>query len=384
MPWRTAPGSPRLDTHAGCTGAASTREPARAVPSGAHPDRWIVAGRLGVAVGLLAACLAPLKAHATTSSEPPLRFPTPNRALLEPGGEEQFYVGTAGHPWTHGMFGCTRSGGWQFHEGIDIRATQRDRRNEPTDPIYATAAGRVVYVNRKASLSNYGIYLVLAHKISGLDVWSLYAHLSAVREDLVVGQTVAAGDRIATMGRTSNTGQTIAKDRAHLHFELGFLVHHRFAEWLKQNVAGARNDHGVFNGQNFIGIDPGILLRSSHRFSDSFDLTRYLTVQRELFRVAVRATNLDWARRYPSLVQNTNHLSSEAIAGYEIHFDYCGVPVRIYPRSEAELPSKDRYTLIEVDEMEYNQYPCRRLVTRQDNRFRLGSRGRQLLDLLTF
>ena len=35
----------------------------------------------------------------------PLQLPTANHALFEKGGEERFFVGTVGKPWTTGTFG---------------------------------------------------------------------------------------------------------------------------------------------------------------------------------------------------------------------------------------------------------------------------------------
>src|SRR5260370_42468959 len=64
-------------------------------------------------------------------------LPTANRALFEPGGEGKFFAGTAGKPWTSGTFGCVRSEGRQFQEGLDIRCLQRDGRGEPIDPVLA-------------------------------------------------------------------------------------------------------------------------------------------------------------------------------------------------------------------------------------------------------
>ena len=63
---------------------------------------------------LLCACAASVLAQ-------PFQLPTANRALFEKGGEERFFVGTVGKPWTSGTFGCVRSDGWQMHEGLDIR-----------------------------------------------------------------------------------------------------------------------------------------------------------------------------------------------------------------------------------------------------------------------
>src|SRR5215475_6837797 len=135
----------------------------------------------------------------------PFQLPTANRALFEKGGEERFFVGTVGKPWTTGTFGCVRSDGAQMHEGLDIRCLQRDKRGEPTDPVMATADGTVAYVNMRPPLSNYGNYVVVRHKIEGIEIYSLYAHLHEVAPGLKAGQTVKAGDVIAIMGRTANT-----------------------------------------------------------------------------------------------------------------------------------------------------------------------------------
>src|SRR3954465_3365293 len=87
-------------------------------------------------------------------------LPTPNRALLESGPSEKYLVGTTGKPWTSGGFGCVRSEGYKMHEGLDIRCTQRDKRGEPVDPVFASAAGTVAYSSDKPGLSNYGRYIV--------------------------------------------------------------------------------------------------------------------------------------------------------------------------------------------------------------------------------
>src|SRR5690242_3671580 len=77
-------------------------------------------------------------------------LPTPNRALYSPGGESDYFAPTPGRPWTSGTFGCVRTDGRQLHEGLDIKCTQRDKKGEPKDPIYAAASGRVVYMNKTA------------------------------------------------------------------------------------------------------------------------------------------------------------------------------------------------------------------------------------------
>src|SRR4030095_942230 len=141
----------------------------------------------------------------------PFMLPTANRQIFTPGNEEKYFVGTVGKPWISGTFGCVRSGGMQMHEGIDIRAWERDKNGEPSDPVLATADGVVVYFSKRPSLSNYGIYLVLRHKVEGLEIYSLYAHLKGIEPGLAVGAPVKVGQQVAVMGRTTNTREGISK-----------------------------------------------------------------------------------------------------------------------------------------------------------------------------
>ena len=175
---------------------------------------------------------------ASLFAQSPFQFPTANHALYEMGDELKFFAPTApDKPWTTGSFGCVRTDGRQMHEGLDIRCLQRDRHGEPTDPVMATADGTVVYFSTKPALSNYGKYVVIRHIIEGIEIYSLYAHLSEIQPGLAVGKPVKAGEVIATMGRTSNTGETITKDRAHVHFELNVFVNEGFAGWYQTNLS---------------------------------------------------------------------------------------------------------------------------------------------------
>jgi murein DD-endopeptidase MepM/ murein hydrolase activator NlpD len=162
-------------------------------------------------------------------AQTPFAFPTANHALYDVGGEAAFFAPTApDHPWTSGSFGCVRSDGWQFHEGLDIRSLQHDAHDEPTDPVMATADGTVMYVNTRPGLSNYGKYIVIRHLVDGVEIYSLYAHLSEIAPGVAYGKVVHGGEVIATMGRTSNTRERIAKYRAHVHFELTLLINDHF------------------------------------------------------------------------------------------------------------------------------------------------------------
>src|SRR6202795_4526555 len=133
-------------------------------------------------------CLCLLLLCARAVSAQPFQLPTANQAIFEPGGQERYFVPTPGKTWVSGTFGCVRSDGHQMHEGLDIKCVQRDRHGEPIDPVMATADGVVAYINNRPSLSNYGRYIVIFHKINGIEIYSLYAHLSAVRQGLKIGQ----------------------------------------------------------------------------------------------------------------------------------------------------------------------------------------------------
>jgi murein DD-endopeptidase MepM/ murein hydrolase activator NlpD len=314
----------------------------------------------------------------------PLQLPTANRALFEADGEERFFVGTVGKPWTTGVFGCVRSDGWQMHEGLDIKCLQRDSQGEPIDPVMATADGTVVYCNRTPALSNYGNYVVLRHRIEGMEIYSLCAHLKKVRDDLRVGQMVKAGETIGAMGRTTNTREGISRDRAHVHFELNLLVNDRFPEWYKNAFPGQRNDHGEWNGQNLLGLDPRVVLLEQRRQTTNFSFLNFVRNQPELFRVLVRATRFPWLKRYPSLIQANPVAQTEGVAGYEISLNYNGVPFRLVPRADSEIKSKTRFQLIAVDEGEHRRNPCRRLVIKRGAHWQLAHNGEHLLELLTY
>ena len=323
-----------------------TRDQRKAHREGTHPF-WVSL----LLFWLIVLGVPPLRAEA------PFHLPTANRALFEKGGEERFFAPTPGRPWTSGMFGCVRTEGWQMHEGLDIRSVQHDKHGEPTDPVMATADGMVVYINHRAGLSTYGKYIMLRHVMAGLDTYSLYAHLSEVRADLRPGVRVRAGERIGIMGRTSNTRQRIGKDRAHVHFELGFLVNDRFPVWFKKNRPGERNDHGAYNGQNFVGLDPRRVFLEEEALGRNFSLRRFLLGETELFRVRVRATGFTWLQRCPALIMPNAKLGNQPVAGYELVLDYNGLPFQVIPCPASEFKGKSKFQLLSVNAAEVRASP---------------------------
>jgi murein DD-endopeptidase MepM/ murein hydrolase activator NlpD len=321
---------------------------------------------------------------AVAAQAQPFQLPTANHALFDRGGEERFFVGTVGKPWTTGTFGCVRSGGWQLHEGLDIRCLQRDQRGEPTDPVLATADGTVVYINTRPSLSNYGNYLVVRHQVEGLEIYSLCAHLREIRHGLTIGQAVKAGEPLAIMGRTANTHEGISKDRAHVHFELNLLVNDRFASWYKKTFPGQRNDHGEWNGQNLLGIDPRLVLLGQREQGAQFSLLNFLRGQTELCRVLVLKTDFPWVRRYAALIRPNPRAAKEGIAGYELALNFNGVAFELIPRAASEIKGNAKFQLLSVNEAEYQKNPARRLVAKRGARWELTSHGLTQLEMYAY
>jgi murein DD-endopeptidase MepM/ murein hydrolase activator NlpD len=321
--------------------------------------------------------------HFNSSAQTPFQFPTANHALYEVGGEVKFLAPTSpDRSWTTGSFGCVRTDGWQMHEGLDILHQHTDRAGEPTDPVLATADGTVMYVNTKAGLSNYGKYIVIRHVIEGIEIYSLYAHLSAA--NVAAGQNVRAGQTIATMGRTSNTSERIDKARAHVHFELNVLVNDNYTAWFKKFGAGERNDHGEWNGQNLDGLDPRDILLGEHNPTKPFSLLTFLRSQTELCRVLVRATNFPYLKRYAPLVLKNPKAEKEGIAGYEIALNYNAVPFALMPRAASEIKGAAKVQLLSVNETEYHAHPCRRLVVQHGSRWQLTEKGLREIGMLTY
>lgn len=347
------------------------KPPARAVPS----PGWLFL--LGLWAGWLAG--GPALAQ-------PFQLPTANRNLLAPGGEAAFFAPTPGRTWESGAFGCVRTDrlGPRLHEGIDILFQQRDRRGEPLDPVRCAADGELAYLNDRPGLSNYGRYLMVRHRVEGLEVYSLYAHLAAIQPGLRMGDRVRAGDRLGTMGRSTNTREGIGRDRAHLHFELNLVLHERYAAWHARTHPDQRNDHGNFHGHNFLGLDPAQVFREQQRLGAAFSLLRLVRAQPELCRVLIRTPSLSFARRYPQFVERNPLAERQGVAGYELGLAFNGIPIRIIPRSAAELAQPGRIQVLSVSAAERESHPCGRLLVKRGQAWTLTARGDDLLGLLAF
>jgi peptidoglycan LD-endopeptidase LytH len=324
---------------------------------------------------------------AATAHAMDICLPTANDALLRPGGDVDFFQPTVEGTTESGMFGCIRSNGHRFHEGVDIKCLQRDHRGEPTDPIHAVADGDVAFINTKPGLSNYGRYIVLRHNWDGIQVCTLYAHLSEVALGLVAGQPVKKGQVIATLGHSTNTREGISRDRAHLHFEINFLLNPNFAIWYPKHDPDAP-PFGNYNGKNLLGIDPAAVLRA-YAANRKLNFAEYLAKQPIAFTVLVGTRPLPWLKFHPEQIQP----AAGTPISYEIGMTAWGFPVSVWPRTANEISEPQRRLLqrslpvvSRVNEPELERWTCNQLVKRntRGNGWIFTERGQEHLEILTY
>lgn len=261
-----------------------------------------------------------------------IQFPSPNTALLD-GRPENFYQPTISKRAISGMYGFVRSSEPEparyfnlFHEGIDIKPLQFDAKGEPKDQVFAAAAGEVVYANTRASQSNYGLYLILRHRYGPHDLYTTYGHLAAVQVE--AGDKVKAGQIIGKLGWSGNVG---TRDRAHLHFETGFLVNKDYSGWYRNVGIGFEpyptpNEHGNFSGLNFLGVDPSRLLLDSAQ-NKTITVPGIFASLKPLFRVRIPAAKdyFDWQKRFPEQVEGGLGLPQPA--SWEVECTRTGMPL---------------------------------------------------------
>lgn len=292
----------------------------------------MIAGRMrGAAAGVCGIVWA-IAVHGADRLQ--LVWPTPNTAWTDgkPPAQWLQHAGS-GDPETGG-FGGVRSSGGQFHEGIDIRPAARDRKGEPLDSVFAAMPGVVRHVSSSAGDSSYGRYVVLEHPAMTPAVYTLYAHLARIAPGLRAGADVTAGQVLGTMGHSSG-GYMIPTDRSHLHFEIGLAVTRNFQAWYDRKRFGSKNDHDMWNGMNLMGVDP-------LRFFNEWRAGRIATVQ-DFFNRMEPAVRLriatfrtpDFITRYPSLL--TKPMPIGPVAGWEIQFNWTGIPFAWTPLGLAEV-----------------------------------------------
>jgi murein DD-endopeptidase MepM/ murein hydrolase activator NlpD len=295
------------------------------------------------AIFLCAASLAP------AAERLELSWPTPSRGWAEGRPASQWLQHAGSGDPESGGFGGVRGNGTQFHEGLDIRPAARDRRGAPTDPVMAAMAGIVRYVNPVAGDSSYGRYVVVEHPNEMPAVYTLYAHLARIEPGVRAGVGVARGQRLGLMGHSSG-GYMIPRDRAHLHFEIGVMITRNFQSWYDRQKFGSKNEHGLWNGMNLMGIDP-LDFFNEWRAGRIATVQDYFAKMETAVRVRIATRHQpDFVTRYPALL--TRPMPMGLTPGWEIRFNWSGVPFAWTPLTAEEVAGLplDRPEILGVDE----------------------------------
>lgn len=235
------------------------------------------------------------------------RFPTDNHALTE-GRNSDFYMycdrnfeQKKSQPWEAGGYGMVRGpfrasdGSVMFshlHEGIDIKPLRRDASGEPLDEVRPVAPGWVVYTSSQPGMSNYGRYVVVAHRAPEGYIFSLYAHLAKV--NCQVGQRVGTANVLGIMG---HSGVGLNRVRSHLHLELCLMIHSKYDQFCPKE-----NKHGKYNGQNLVGFDAAPALLAC-KDGEPLSLSAHWSSLKEHYRVRVPYDGkpVDILQRHPFL-----------------------------------------------------------------------------------
>lgn len=313
-----------------------------------------------------------------------LFLPTENRGLFT-NQPEVFFQPTVSKRLNSGQFGFVRSSHPaepppyydHFHEGIDIRPLRRDGRGNPLDPVRAAAAGEIVYANDLANRSNYGRYVMLRHTIEKTELYTTYAHLASIRKNAGV---IKQGDLLGVLGFT---GAGINQERAHLHFEIGFMVNRHFVPWFERfgkKFPGDINRHGLYNGKNFLGVDPVPLLQSTSA-GKPLTVPEIFSGEQPCFHVRVPAgkTAFDWQQRFPW--QTSRGLTEPLPQAWEITCNRIGLPLRF----EASTVSTAEPVLTWFDgSRNFQDSFTRGLVERRGQSAKLTKEGQLWFSLLTY
>ena len=310
-----------------------------------------------------------------------LTWPTPSTAWAEGRPASTFLQHAGSGDPDSGRFGGVRNNGTQFHEGIDIKAVARDRRGEPTDAIFAAMRGVVRYVNPVAGDSSYGRYVVLEHPDAAPPVYTLYAHLAKIAPGLRAGTPIETGQTLGTMGHSSG-GYMIPRARSHLHFEIGVVITRNFQTWYDRQKFGSKNEHGIWNGMNLVGIDPLAFFNDwrARRIDTVQDFFARMDAAVRL-RIATRRVP-DFVARYPTLL--TKQPPPEGVGGWEIRFNWTGLPFSWTPLSPIEaagLPYEDPVVL-EVDAATERRERSKTLVVSRRGRWTVADDLETILEQL--
>jgi len=198
-----------------------------------------------------------------------------------------------------------------------------------------------------------------------------------------IDQEVVRGE---TIGRVGYTGVGINRRRAHVHLEINLLVNQSFQGWYDTYLSGyGRNHHGIYNGQNMLGLDVAALYLALAEDS-LLTMPEFIARQEPFFEVTVPGGEmLDLLWRYPWLspdLENWSYLFGpvpELGASWVITFARSGLPLRI-EASDDPVESPEVHVL-EPSSIPY-QYLTKGLVQGTGNEYRLSNSGRRFMNLI--
>jgi len=270
-------------------------------------------------------------------------WPTKNQSFFKGLQPEEFLQVTESGKAGSGGFGCVRNEGKRFHEGLDIKATKRDKKREALDNIIAVLPGEIVHVNSIAGNSSYGRYIVIEHKNLKPSIYTLYAHLKSIDSQIKIGQKVQAGEKIGIMGRSA-MGYHIPKQRAHLHFEMGLMISNKFQRWYDDKKFENPNKHGRWNGMNLSGFDPLDFYKKTQN-GHMQGIKQYLQALPIACKVRVLNRKVpDFLKRYPTLLSES--INPKDLVGWDIDFTWFGLPVKWKPLKENQLNNEKQGDVI--------------------------------------
>lgn len=310
------------------------------------------------------------------------KLPTSNVTLFHKNGETNYFMPT-GHlkSWSSGSFGCVRNNGQRMHEGVDIRPLKHNSKGEPLDIVRATADGTLVFFNAHANASSYGKYIVLIHKEQGLELYSLYAHLSVIAGTLKLGALINAGEPLGVMGRTAN--HNIPAKRSHLHFEIGLVGSYDFKTWVAKHYKDPNfNKFGLWHGYNLLGLNPAEILTKQKELNEGFSIADHIAARPALMQIHIKGNNLPLAKRLSALIETKKPEKQKATVGYGIDLNINGTPLRIYKLEKWVGGVRNRYFLASVDEKVALKNRCRQLVFKSGAKWILTNNGHRLAELL--
>lgn len=309
-------------------------------------------------------------------------WPTPNTAYLEGKPLSEFIQPTATGEPESGLFGCRRSAGRQFHEALDLKPLRRDRRGEPTDPVFAAMNGVVRYISRIPGNSNYGRYIVLEHPDVEPAIYTLYAHLAEIAPEIAVGGVVTRGQNLGVMGRSSSE-QAIPRERAHLHFEMGVMLSRDFQSWYDWKKFGGRNQHGLYNGMNLLGFDP-LEFFDAYRARRVDTFREYFAHMQTAVRLRIATQRIpEYVQRYPSLIAKPLS-ADQLVGGWEVRVNEMGLPFSFTPLTPMEMMSVGSGTvqILEANEAILKQHRCKSLVVQKRGSWAVGRDLQEVLQLV--